>query len=146
MVKPVAVGVGVIVYKEGKLLLMKRKNAHGDGTWSLPGGHLEKNETFKQCAIRETMEETGMSVNPLRIVSVSNDIMSEYGNHYVTLGVIAEHVDGVPEIKEPHKCDSMGWFALEELPSPLFPPSKQILTNYISGRMVRDADDPDLNK
>ena len=35
------VGIGVIVLKDGKVLLGKRKNAHGEGSWSFGGGHLE---------------------------------------------------------------------------------------------------------
>lgn len=37
----VRVGIGVFVFKDGKFLMAQRKNAHGDGTWSVPGGHLE---------------------------------------------------------------------------------------------------------
>ena len=51
------VGVGVAVVKDGKVLLGKRKNAHGEGTWSFPGGHLEYKESWEDCAIRETLEE-----------------------------------------------------------------------------------------
>lgn len=56
------VGVGVIVIKNNKVLLGKRKNSHGQGTWCFPGGHLEFNESWKNCAIRETKEETDVNV------------------------------------------------------------------------------------
>ena len=55
------VGVGVFVFKDGKTLLGKRKNAHGDGTWNPPGGHLEFNESIEQCAQREVLENTRSS-------------------------------------------------------------------------------------
>ena len=56
-----SVGVGVFVYNmDGKILLGKRKGAHGAGEWSLPGGHLEFNESFERCCEREVMEETGI--------------------------------------------------------------------------------------
>ena len=54
------VGVGVFVFKDGKILLGKRKNAHGAGTWSFPGGHIELFEELYECAYRELREETGL--------------------------------------------------------------------------------------
>ncbi len=50
------VGVGVIVVKEGKVLLLQRKNSHGSGTWCFPGGHLEYGESLEECAKREVLE------------------------------------------------------------------------------------------
>ncbi|HLC69503.1 MAG TPA: NUDIX domain-containing protein [Patescibacteria group bacterium] len=48
------VGVGVFVFKDGKILFGQRKNTgHGVGCWSLPGGHLEFNEGVESCAERE---------------------------------------------------------------------------------------------
>ena len=60
------VGVGVFVLKDGKILMGKRKGAHGEGSWSLPGGHLEFNESWDMCAVRETMEETGVTIKNIR--------------------------------------------------------------------------------
>ena len=59
------VGVGVIIIKDGKVLLGKRKNAHGEGSWSFPGGHLEFNEELFDCAKREVLEETGIKIKNL---------------------------------------------------------------------------------
>jgi 8-oxo-dGTP diphosphatase len=57
------VGVGVFIIKDKKILMGKRINSHGEGTWSLPGGHLEFFETFEDCAKREVMEETGLKIS-----------------------------------------------------------------------------------
>ena len=42
------VGVGVMVFKDGKILLAKRKGSHGAGEYAFPGGHLEFGESFEQ--------------------------------------------------------------------------------------------------
>lgn len=48
------VGIGVMIFKDGKVLLGKRKGSHGDGEYSFPGGHLNYMESFEDCAQRET--------------------------------------------------------------------------------------------
>lgn len=54
------VGVAVFVISDSKIVLGKRKNAHGQGAWASPGGHLEFGETLEACAKRELLEETGL--------------------------------------------------------------------------------------
>ena len=56
------VGIGIMVFKEGKILLGKRKNSHGSGEYAFPGGHLEYMESYKECALREIAEECGIEV------------------------------------------------------------------------------------
>src|SRR3989338_3768070 len=45
------VGIGVLIFKEGKVLLCKRKGSHGSGEYAFPGGHLEYMESFTECAL-----------------------------------------------------------------------------------------------
>ena len=61
------VGVGVIVTKADRVLLIKRKGVHGQGTWSTPGGHLEYGESPEGCAARETLEETGVDCLDMQV-------------------------------------------------------------------------------
>lgn len=57
------VGLAVfLVDDRGYILIGKRKGAHGSGTLALPGGHLEWNESFEECAARELLEETGVDI------------------------------------------------------------------------------------
>lgn len=56
------VGVGVIIEKNNKVLLQRRKNVLGDCYWSTPGGHLDFGETPDECAIREVEEETSLII------------------------------------------------------------------------------------
>src|SRR3989338_357214 len=85
------VGIGVIIVKENKILLGKRKNVHGAGTWCPPGGHLEFNEEIKDCARRETLEETGIKIKNIRQGPFTNDPMPKEGRHYITLFMLADY-------------------------------------------------------
>ena len=66
------VGVGAILVRNGKVLMGKRKNAHGEGSWALPGGHLEFGESLEECATRETYEETGIIISATDFIPVSS--------------------------------------------------------------------------
>lgn len=121
------IGVGVIIIKENKILLGKRKNAHGDGTWSFPGGHLEFNEEIEACAIREVKEETNISIKNLRKLTFTNDMFEKEGKHYVTLFIIAEFDSGEVKNMEPDKCELWDWFEQDKFPQPLFTPIQNLL-------------------
>lgn len=121
------VGVGVIVLKDGKVLLGKRKNAHGEGLWSFPGGHLEFNESWEACASRETMEETGVAIKNIRFGTATNDIFLAKGKHYITIFMLADYDAGDAEVMEPEKCERWEWFLWSQLPGSLFLPIRNLL-------------------
>jgi 8-oxo-dGTP diphosphatase len=123
------IGVGVIIKKEGKILLLKRKGAHGAGTWSLPGGHMEYGETPEQTAVREAKEETSLEVSNPKVIGITNDFMPDEGKHYFTIFVEADFLGGTAANAEPDSASDMGWFSKESLPSPLFIPLKNFLDN-----------------
>ena len=57
--------VAVIVQQEDQILLLKRQNTGWmDGSWGVPGGSLDPNETIAEAAARETYEEVGILINP----------------------------------------------------------------------------------
>lgn len=121
------IGVGVIIRKGGKVLMGKRKNSHGDGTWSFPGGHLEMNESIEGCAERELGEEVGIKIKNLRRVHFTNDIFKEEKKHYVTLFLVADYKSGVVKVKEPEKLERWEWREWSKLPKPLFLPIVNLL-------------------
>lgn len=126
------VGICVIVVKEGKILLGRRKGSHGEGAYAAPGGHLEHLESFHQCAAREVREETGLEIGPLRFLRVLNS--THYApKHYVDLAFTAPWVAGVPEVREPDKVESWAWYAPQALPSPLFAMVPSAITAMLSG-------------
>jgi 8-oxo-dGTP diphosphatase len=132
------VAVGVIVLKEGKILLGERIASHGKDTWQIPGGHFEYGKTFEEQAKAEVAEETGLTdIEFKRIVSLNNEIV--YGKHYVNIGFLAEWKGGEPYAAEPEKSRNWQWFDPKELPSPMFPPSKGIIEAWLSGTFTQEV-------
>ncbi len=121
------VGVAVIIIKDLKVLLGKRKASHGAGTWALPGGHLEFNESIADCAKREVFEETDLYIRNIRPAAFTNDIFDREKKHYVTLFVLSDYSHGVLRLKEPEKCAGWQWFQWDFLPEPLFLPLRNLL-------------------
>lgn len=114
------VGIGVIVMKDGRFLMGWRKASHGSGTWCPPGGHLEYGETPEECAMRETLEETGMKIKNIRFGFATNDIFGDDKKHYVTLNMVAEWESGKPRAMEPGKVSEWRWFSWDEIPEKVF--------------------------
>ncbi|MBI4437621.1 NUDIX domain-containing protein [Candidatus Uhrbacteria bacterium] len=121
------VGIGVLVVKDGKVLMGMRQGAHGAGTWSPSGGHLEFGESWEDCARRETREEVGIEIQNVRFAAVVNDPIPAWGTHYITIFMRADWASGEPRVCEPDKCSGWEWFAWEALPSPRFSPVDLLL-------------------
>ncbi|MFT4311326.1 MAG: nucleotide triphosphate diphosphatase NUDT15 [Candidatus Woesearchaeota archaeon] len=121
------IGVGVIVKKENKILAGQRKNAHGDGTWSVPGGHLEFSEQIIECAKREVFEETNIKIKNPKIYKITNDIFKKEKKHYVTIWVKADYESGEININEPDKFIQIKWIEQKEFPKPRFLPLENLI-------------------
>lgn len=124
-----SVGIGVCVIKGGKVLLGQRLNAHGAGSWSFPGGHLEFGETWSGCAVREVVEETGLKITNPVFAACTNDIFPKENKHYITIYMKAEWEKGDPQVLEPNKMVRWQWFNWNELPSPLFIPMQNLVNS-----------------
>lgn len=113
------VGVGVMIFKNGKVLLTQRKGSHGAGEYAFPGGHLEFGESIKECAIRETKEEAGIKIKDIKFLFCANVTKYE-GKHYAHIGLIAKWKNGEPQLLEPEKSSGWKWYPLNKLPRPMF--------------------------
>ena len=126
------VGTAMIITRDDKVLLMKRKGPHGTGTWSTPGGHLDFGETLEACAAREAKEEVGVDVFDIRFRAVTNDIFEADKRHYITIWLEGRPV-GEPTIVSEQEVAEIGWFAWDSLPEPLFLPLENFVKkkNYL---------------
>jgi len=132
------VGVGVMIFKEGKVLLGKRIGSHGAGEYAFPGGHLEHLESIEDCARRETLEECGCEIANVRFHLLYN--MKTYApKHYVHIGMVADWKSNEPENIEPDKCESWGWYGLDELPAPIFGACKVAFEAWRDNRTFIDS-------
>ena len=124
------IGVGVIILRDKKILLGRRKGPRGPGYYGLPGGFLENNETFEECARREVLEETGLesvSFLPIYLISGSSDNI-----RYADMIFHAILKDGEPIVRETNRVEKWEWFNIFDLPSPLYGPTELALNRFVS--------------
>lgn len=133
----VKVGLGVMILKDGKVLLGKRKGKHGAGEYAWPGGHFEYMESFSDCAKREVKEETGMEIDNIKFLRLLN--LKDYApKHYVDIGLIADWKSGEPQLMEPERCEGWDWYDLDNLPTPLFKTQESYIEAYKTGKNFFD--------
>lgn len=128
----IRIGIGVMVIKDGKVLIGKRRGSHGPGEWAWPGGHMEYMESFEECARREVREEAGIEIENVRFLFLSN-LRAYAPKHYVDIGLIADWKNGEPQVLEPEKRENWEWRDMDDLPAPLF----HSLPKYIEAYRTR---------
>jgi len=92
------VGVGAIVVKDGRVLLVKRATEPSKGLWAIPGGSLELGETLREGAEREIREETGIEVD-VKYPVYTFDFFEKDKNgkirfHFVIVDMLANYIGG----------------------------------------------------
>ena len=111
------VGVGVVVWRDDRFLLVRRAKAPNQGQWSLPGGAQQLGETVFAAARREIMEEAALDVEILGLVDVVDGIkMDDQGRvqfHYTLVDVVAESRQGKAVAGD--DAAAVGWYRLADL-------------------------------
>jgi 8-oxo-dGTP diphosphatase len=113
------IGAAAVVWRNGRLLLGHRAGSHGHGTWGLPGGKVEPDESPAVSVRRELAEETGLAGEVIDYLG-SVDVIIE-GRQWQTEYYLLE-ADGEPVMMEPNKFFAWRWCDPTDLPSPLFAP------------------------
>lgn len=123
-----------------QILLQERANTgYMDGKYETScSGHLEKGESLAQATIREAKEEIGINVKEKDLKMVA--LIHPYKDDYLNVFFQTKEYEGIPEIKEPEKCDDLRWFNIEELPENIFIRIKNVLEN-IKRNIIYDDDD-----
>ena len=116
----IGVGVGAVIFDScGRVFLAKRgREARNEsGRWEFPGGGVEYGETLEHAIAREVREEYGIEIEVLGLLDVVNHLIPEERQHWVSPTFLCRIASGIPRIREPHKCDDIGWFAIDEIPA-----------------------------
>ncbi|MDH5435224.1 MAG: NUDIX hydrolase [Gammaproteobacteria bacterium] len=82
------VAVGIILFNSNNdVLLIKRDKPPSQGLWTLPGGKVKYKESLEQACIREMQEETGIEIQPMKLIEVVERIHE--GFHYIIMDYLA---------------------------------------------------------
>ncbi len=119
----IGVAAGAMIFNDrGELFLAKRSmlTKNERGCWETPGGALEFGETLTAAVQREILEEYGVTIELLKQFPAEDHLIPDEKQHWVATTFLAKLRPGQePKIMEPEKCDQIGWFALDNLPTPL---------------------------
>ena len=111
------VGVGAVIVRDGRVVIVERSTEPLKGQWSIPGGALELGETLRQCAAREALEETGLRVEAVDVLDVFDSIYRDPNGrtqyHYVLIDFFCRVVGG--ELKAGGDAAQARWITREEL-------------------------------
>jgi 8-oxo-dGTP diphosphatase len=129
------VGVGALLVdrqgdQQGRVLLTLRKFAPEAGCWSIVGGKLNFLESLEDCAIREALEEVGLTIAIDSLLCVTDHILPAEGQHWVSPAYLGRVLAGEARNCEPEKTREVQWFRLDELPQKLTMTARNAIEAY----------------
>jgi len=106
-----SIGVGALVVKEDKVLLVRRAQEPGKGYWTNPGGYIEQLEPIEETIVREVAEECGVEAKVKGVVALRDQ---PRGIHNVYIAFEMDYVGGEPRPDEV-EVDAAGFYGLDEM-------------------------------
>jgi 8-oxo-dGTP diphosphatase len=96
--------VSAAIIRDGKVLIVRRARPPAYGVFTLPGGGVEAGETLHEAVIREVLEETALTVEPLGLAGyrevIARDADSKVERHFVILPFAARWIAGEVSLNE----------------------------------------------
>lgn len=122
-----------VIVQDGRLLLARRRQQEGNVLWSMVGGKIKPGETPEQAAVRETREETSLTVEARQVLGERVHPATGRKMIYVACDVIA----GEAVVGDPEEHDAMEWVAIPDIPqyvpAGLFPAVQEHLDAVLAG-------------
>ena len=125
------VGVGVLILdRRSRVLLTLRNRPPEAGSWSIVGGKLEYLETLHDCALREALEEVGVTISIEGLLCVTDHLLPQESQHWVSPAYLGRIASGRAKNCEPQKTREVRWFPLNQLPSNLTMTARNAIAAY----------------
>jgi 8-oxo-dGTP diphosphatase len=109
-----------IIVSSGKVLMVRRRVSEGKLSWQFPAGAIENGELAEEAAVRETAEETGLTVKAVRLLGERVHPNTGRLMSYTA----CEVVDGEARVADAEELDAVAWVAHSEItdyvPYPLY--------------------------
>lgn len=112
-------GCGLVVVRDGKILLYRRLKAPEAGYWNIVGGKVDHMERSEAAARREAEEESGLKIRSSEFLCLSEQVIEADRQHWISMIYVTRDFSGEPQLVEPDKLSEFGWFSLDALPQPL---------------------------
>jgi 8-oxo-dGTP pyrophosphatase MutT (NUDIX family) len=122
-VRPVTLGVRVILLKGASVLLVRQTYMDG---WFLPGGGMKRRETFEQAARREAREEAGAEIKSLALVGAYSNFGEWKSDHNIVFSSRQFKLSGHHD----REIAELRFFPLDALPADIWPGHRRLLHDY----------------
>ena len=121
-----------IVVEDGRVLMVRRRIKEGELSWQFPAGAIESGESDEEAATRETLEEAGLVVSPIKHLGGRVHPATGRTMVYIACGV----VDGVAHVADAEELAEVEWCDRHRLrgyvPHPLFEPVQDYLDEHLA--------------
>ncbi|MET9877254.1 NUDIX hydrolase [Actinacidiphila glaucinigra] len=122
-----------IVVQEGRVLMVRRRMREGELSWQFPAGGIEAGESPEEAAVRETLEETGLTVSAIKLLGERVHPKTKRLMSYTACDVVS----GTAHVADEEELAELAWVAHAEIPEyvpyGLFEP----VQDYLDGALTK---------